>query len=144
MRASCLMCNDFTYLASSSSNIVQTRRGYQFYHLSSARIGFMSTMVERNRLPTLFEVLSRRAPPPVDLFLFYIFIRDHRGLLPTLASDMKNPPKPLCSTTLRWLFPSEITLADVYFRLGIAQRISLRRNYVHDNKEEGRGADGRF
>ena len=32
----------------------------------------------RNRLPTLFEVLSRRTRPPVDLFSFYIYMRDQQ------------------------------------------------------------------
>lgn len=32
----------------------------------------------RNRLPTLFEVLSRRTLPPVDLFSFYIYMRDQQ------------------------------------------------------------------
>lgn len=35
------------------------------------------TMV-RNRLPTLFEVLCRRTQPPVDLFSFYIYMRDQQ------------------------------------------------------------------
>ena len=30
----------------------------------------------RHRLPNLFEVLSRRSLPPVDLFSFYIYMRD--------------------------------------------------------------------
>ncbi|KAJ4394121.1 Bud site selection protein, Revert to axial protein 1 [Gnomoniopsis smithogilvyi] len=34
--------------------------------------------LNRNRLPTLFEVLSRRTLPPVDLFSFYIFMRDQQ------------------------------------------------------------------
>ena len=34
--------------------------------------------LERNRLPTLFEVLSRRTLPPVDLFSFYIYMRDQQ------------------------------------------------------------------
>ncbi|KAI1331401.1 RGS domain-containing protein [Xylariaceae sp. FL0255] len=34
--------------------------------------------VIRNRLPTLFEVLSRRTRPPVDLFSFYIYMRDQQ------------------------------------------------------------------
>lgn len=34
--------------------------------------------VQRNRLPTLFEVLSRRTLPPVDLFTFYIYMRDQQ------------------------------------------------------------------
>jgi hypothetical protein len=32
----------------------------------------------RNRLPTMFEVLSRRTLPPVDLFSFYIYMRDQQ------------------------------------------------------------------
>jgi len=38
----------------------------------------MGTMGDRNRLPTLFEVLSRRTLPPVDLFSFYIYMRDQQ------------------------------------------------------------------
>lgn len=34
--------------------------------------------LHRNRLPTLFEVLSRRTHPPVDLFSFYIYMRDQQ------------------------------------------------------------------
>lgn len=33
---------------------------------------------QRNRLPTLFEVLSRRTLAPVDLFSFYIYMRDQQ------------------------------------------------------------------
>lgn len=32
----------------------------------------------RNRLPTMFEVLSRRTLPPVDLYSFYIYMRDQQ------------------------------------------------------------------
>jgi len=32
----------------------------------------------RNRLPSLFEALSRRTLPPVDLFSFYIYMRDQQ------------------------------------------------------------------
>ncbi|KAL6713979.1 Bud site selection protein, Revert to axial protein 1 [Lecanora helva] len=32
----------------------------------------------RSRLPTLFEVLSRQTSPPVDLFSFYIYMRDQQ------------------------------------------------------------------
>lgn len=39
----------------------------------------LSDIVEqRNRLPTLFEVLSRRTLAPVDLFSFYIYMRDQQ------------------------------------------------------------------
>lgn len=34
--------------------------------------------MHRNRLPTLFEVLARRTQPPVDLFSFYIYMRDQQ------------------------------------------------------------------
>ena len=33
---------------------------------------------QRDRLPTLVEVLSRRTLPPVDLFTFYIYMRDQQ------------------------------------------------------------------
>lgn len=32
----------------------------------------------RNRFPTLFEVLSRTTRPPLDLFSFYIYMRDQQ------------------------------------------------------------------
>lgn len=34
--------------------------------------------LNRNRLPSLFEVLSRRTLPPVDLYSFYIYMRDQQ------------------------------------------------------------------
>ncbi|KAI6710585.1 hypothetical protein PZA11_004292 [Diplocarpon coronariae] len=34
--------------------------------------------LSRNRLPTLFEVLSRRTLAPVDLFFYYIYMRDQQ------------------------------------------------------------------
>ncbi|KAJ5606231.1 hypothetical protein N7510_009012 [Penicillium lagena] len=37
-----------------------------------------SDVQQRNRLPTLFEVLSRRTLAPVDLFSFYIYMRDQQ------------------------------------------------------------------
>lgn len=38
----------------------------------------LSEVEQRNRLPTLFEVLSRRTLAPVDLFSFYIYMRDQQ------------------------------------------------------------------
>lgn len=32
----------------------------------------------RNRLPTLFEVLNRQTLAPVDLYSFYIYMRDQQ------------------------------------------------------------------
>ena len=34
--------------------------------------------MNRNRLPTLYEVLSRQTLAPVDLFSFYIYMRDQQ------------------------------------------------------------------
>ncbi|KAG6009153.1 hypothetical protein E4U21_003222 [Claviceps maximensis] len=57
----------------------------------------------RNRLPTLFEVLSRRTLPPVDLFSFYIFMRDQQRSVDYLD-----------------------------FWLDVAQHMSLCRHYVRE------------
>ncbi|KAK9454213.1 RGS domain-containing protein [Dipodascopsis uninucleata] len=55
----------------------------------------------RHRLPTLFEVLNRRTLTPVDLFTFYIFMRDQ-----------------------------EKAVDYVDFWLDVAQHLSLCRHYV--------------
>lgn len=34
--------------------------------------------LSRNRLPTLFEVLARRTLAPVDLYFYYIYMRDQQ------------------------------------------------------------------
>lgn len=34
--------------------------------------------INRNRFPTLFEVLSRKTVAPLDLFSFYIYMRDQQ------------------------------------------------------------------
>ncbi|KAI8624208.1 RGS domain-containing protein [Xylariaceae sp. FL1651] len=59
--------------------------------------------VHRNRLPTLFEVLSRRTHPPVDLFSFYIYMRDQQRSVDYLD-----------------------------FWLDVAQHMSLCRHYVRE------------
>ncbi|KAL7620736.1 Bud site selection protein, Revert to axial protein 1 [Parahypoxylon ruwenzoriense] len=59
--------------------------------------------VTRNRLPTLFEVLSRRTHPPVDLFSFYIYMRDQQRSVDYLD-----------------------------FWLDVAQHMSLCRHYVRE------------
>ena len=46
----------------------------------------------RNRLPTLIEVLSRRTLPPVDLFSFFIYMRDQQRSLDYL--DFWSLPHP--------------------------------------------------
>ncbi|KAK3382398.1 RGS domain-containing protein [Lasiosphaeria ovina] len=57
----------------------------------------------RDRLPTLFEVLSRRTLPPVDLFSFYIYMRDQQRSVDYLD-----------------------------FWLDVAQHMSLCRHYVRE------------
>ncbi|KAI1119066.1 putative RGS domain protein [Nemania sp. NC0429] len=57
----------------------------------------------RNRLPTLFEVLSRRTRPPVDLLAFYIYMRDQQRSVDYLD-----------------------------FWLDVAQHMSLCRHYVRE------------
>ncbi|KAH0542145.1 hypothetical protein FGG08_003445 [Glutinoglossum americanum] len=57
----------------------------------------------RRRLPTLFEVISRRTLPPVDLFSFYIFMRDQQRAVDYLD-----------------------------FWLDVAQHMSLCRHYVRE------------
>ncbi|ATZ50246.1 Bcrax1 [Botrytis cinerea B05.10] len=59
--------------------------------------------LNRNRLPTLFEVLSRRTLPPVDLFSFYIYMRDQQRSVDYLD-----------------------------FWLDVAQHMSLCRHYVRE------------
>jgi hypothetical protein len=59
--------------------------------------------LNRNRLPTLFEVLSRRTLPPVDLYSFYIFMRDYQRSVDYLD-----------------------------FWLDVAQHMSLCRHYVRE------------
>ena len=38
----------------------------------------LAEVEQRNRLPTLLEVLGRRTLAPVDLFSFYIYMRDQQ------------------------------------------------------------------
>ncbi|OTB05145.1 hypothetical protein M426DRAFT_57544 [Hypoxylon sp. CI-4A] len=57
----------------------------------------------RNRLPTLFEVLCRLTHPPVDLFSFYIYMRDQQRSVDYLD-----------------------------FWLDVAQHMSLCRHYVRE------------
>jgi len=59
--------------------------------------------MERNRLPSLFECLSRRTLPPVDLFSFYIYMRDQQRSVDYLD-----------------------------FWLDVAQHMSLCRHYVRE------------
>src|SRR5262249_26041320 len=75
--------------------------------------------VNRNRLPSLFEVLSRRTLAPVDLFSFYIYMRDQQRSVDYLdfwlvSMTQRNP----CSLT--------------NVRLDVSQHMSLCRHYVRE------------
>lgn len=59
--------------------------------------------MHQNRLPSLFETLSRRTLPPVDLFSFYIYMRDQQRSVDYLD-----------------------------FWLDVAQHMSLCRHYVRE------------
>jgi hypothetical protein len=75
--------------------------------------------VNRNRLPTLFEVLSRRTAPPVDLFSFYIYMRDQQRSVDYLDF---------------WYVPRGMLLDRIlmFDRLDVAQHMSLCRHYVRE------------
>lgn len=53
---------------------------------------------QRNRLPTLMEVLGRRTLAPVDLFSFYIYMRDQQRSVDYLDfwSVWSRPPDVCC------------------------------------------------
>ena len=46
--------------------------------MNSASMTASEEIQKRNRLPTLLEVLGRRTFAPVDLFSFYIYMRDQQ------------------------------------------------------------------
>ena len=48
--------------------------------------------IQRNRLPNLYEVLSRQTKPPVDLFSFYIYMRDAQRSVDYLDFWYTTPP----------------------------------------------------
>ncbi|KAG5984898.1 hypothetical protein E4U55_002653 [Claviceps digitariae] len=73
------------------------------HHHAAAATPSPQPDLTRNRLPTLFEVLSRRTLPPVDLFSFYIYMRDQQRSVDYLD-----------------------------FWLDVAQHMSLCRHYVRE------------
>lgn len=79
--------------------------------------------VNRNRLPTMFEVLSRRTLPPVDLYSFYIYMRDQQRSVDYLDFWF-------VTNSLNCLFTLFIVL--MAFRLDVAQHMSLCRHYVRE------------
>lgn len=81
-----------------------------------------SGLPDRNRLPSLFEVLSRTTLPPVDLFSFYIFMRDQQRSVDYLDFwyVMGRITVFICQRNLLTYNP----------RLDVAQHMSLCRHYV--------------
>lgn len=79
--------------------------------------------LNRNRLPTLFEVLSRRTLPPVDLFSFYIYMRDQQRSVDYLD---------FWCAFISLLYSHSWNSSWPYFRLDVAQHMSLCRHYVRE------------
>ncbi|OLL22719.1 Protein rax1 [Neolecta irregularis DAH-3] len=71
--------------------------------------------MSRKRLPTLTEILDRKSLPPVDLFSFYIYMRDQQRSVD-------------CITCL----VSPLTVLDLDLWLDISQHTSLCRLYVRE------------
>ncbi|KAL8714495.1 MAG: hypothetical protein Q9225_006561, partial [Loekoesia sp. 1 TL-2023] len=67
------------HLLSSSPTSIEVHLSYENLPAKN-NMSTPSSQVEvpRDRLPTLYEVLARRTKPPVDLFSFYIFMRDQQ------------------------------------------------------------------
>lgn len=83
----------------------------------------------RNRLPTLFEVLSRQTLAPVDLFSFYIFMRDQQRSVDYLDFWYVC----LSPFTIRAEdYGSVVQALTFYIRLDVSQHMSLCRHYVRE------------
>lgn len=78
--------------------------------------------MDRHHLPTLAEVLSRRTRAPVDLFSFYIYMRDQQRSVDYLDFWYAAYSRQFLPTALT-LFPS---------RLDVSQHMSLCRHYVRE------------
>ena len=76
----------------------------------------------RDRLPTLFEVLSRRTTAPVDLFSFYIYMRDQQRSVDYL-DFWYIICRPIDQGTVRLILNN---------RLDVSQHMSLCRHYVRE------------
>lgn len=84
----------------------------------------------RNRLPTLMEVLSRRTLAPVDLFSFYIYMRDQQCSVDYLDFWLDvTQHMSLCRHYVRELRRSVL--------LETPEPEKLDRNYSSDSRERG-------
>ncbi|KYK54603.1 Regulator of G protein signaling superfamily [Drechmeria coniospora] len=83
----------------------------------------------RNRLPTLFEVLSRRTLPPVDLFSFYIYMRDQQRSVDYLDFWLDvTQHMSLCRHYVRELRRSVLVATPDMDRSGSKQRSDMLEN----------------
>ncbi|KAF2713700.1 regulator of G protein signaling superfamily [Pleomassaria siparia CBS 279.74] len=86
----------------------------------------------RNRFPTLFEVLSRKTVAPLDLFSFYIYMRDQQRSVDYLDFWLDvSQHLQLCRLYVRRLHRSVIEDTPE------ADKNSKRSSYVLDNTGEG-------
>ncbi|KAH8704365.1 RGS domain-containing protein [Phaeosphaeriaceae sp. PMI808] len=88
--------------------------------------------LSRNRFPTLFEVLSRRTVAPLDLFSFYIYMRDQQRSVDYLDFWLDvSQHLQLCRLYVRRLHRSMIEDTPD------PEKASKRSSYVMDNAGEG-------
>ncbi|KAI5373049.1 hypothetical protein J4E82_008241 [Alternaria postmessia] len=86
----------------------------------------------RNRFPTLFEVLSRKTTAPLDLFSFYIYMRDQQRSVDYLDFWLDvSQHLQLCRLYVRRLHRSMIEETPDL------ERNSKRSSYILDNAGEG-------
>ncbi|KAF2789140.1 regulator of G protein signaling superfamily [Melanomma pulvis-pyrius CBS 109.77] len=86
----------------------------------------------RNRFPTLFEVLSRRTVAPLDLFSFYIYMRDQQRSVDYLDFWLDvSQHLQLCRLYVRRLHRSVIEDTPEM------EKNSKRSSYILDNAGEG-------
>ncbi|KAF2681089.1 regulator of G protein signaling superfamily [Lentithecium fluviatile CBS 122367] len=88
--------------------------------------------LHRNRFPNLFEVLSRKTVAPLDLFSFYIFMRDQQRSVDYLDFWLDvSQHLQLCRLYVRRLHRSVIEDTPD------AEKTSKRSSYILDNAGEG-------
>ncbi|OAL54126.1 regulator of G protein signaling superfamily [Pyrenochaeta sp. DS3sAY3a] len=89
-------------------------------------------VLDRNRFPTLFEVLSRKTVAPLDLFSFYIYMRDQQRSVDYLDFWLDvSQHLQLCRLYVRRLHRSMIEETPDL------EEKSKRSSYVYDNAGEG-------
>ncbi|KAF2868853.1 RGS domain-containing protein [Massariosphaeria phaeospora] len=88
--------------------------------------------LNRNRFPTLFEVLSRKTVAPLDLFSFYIYMRDQQRSVDYLDFWLDvSQHLQLCRLYVRRLHRSVIEDTPEM------EKNSKRSSYILDNAGEG-------